>query len=202
MLKVGGRSATVVPQGVLFGSSKAHQSLREKLVEENQLEAVVNLPSGVFKPYAGVATAILIFTKGGETDDVWFYDLENDGYSLDDKRNPIAKNDLPHLIASWKQYRKSKGRPVEDFTGHKLQLQFVKDYSEGLGETDWTDRTQKAFVVARADLKANKYDLSINRYKEVLYQEEQYEPPKEILARLKALEAEIQQELVELEGML
>ena len=105
MLKVGGRSATVVPQGVLFGSSKAHQSLRKTLVEDNQLEAVVNLTSGVFKPYAGVATAILIFTKGGETDNVWFYDLENDGFSLDDKRNPIDKNDLPHLVASWKQYR-------------------------------------------------------------------------------------------------
>jgi type I restriction enzyme M protein len=87
MLKVGGRSATIVPQGVLFGSSKAHQSLRKTLVEDNQLEAVINLPSGVFKPYAGVATAILIFTKGGQTDEVWFYDLQNDGYSLDDKRN-------------------------------------------------------------------------------------------------------------------
>lgn len=91
MLKVGGRSATIVPQGVLFGSSKAHQSLRKTLVEDNQLEAVINLPSGVFKPYAGVATAILIFTKGGQTDEVWFYDLQNDGYSLDDKRNPIKR---------------------------------------------------------------------------------------------------------------
>ena len=107
MLKVGGRSATVVPQGVLFGSSNAHQSLRKALVEDNQLEAVINLPSGVFKPYAGVATAILIFTKGGETDNVWFYDLKDDGYSLDDKRNPIARNDIPHLVASWKQYRRS-----------------------------------------------------------------------------------------------
>ena len=202
MLKVGGRSATVVPQGVLFGSSKAHLSLREKLVEENQLEAVINLPSGVFKPYAGVATAILIFTKGGETDDVWFYDLANDGYSLDDKRNPVAKNDLPHLIASWKQYRQSKGRPVDAFMGQKLQSQFMSEYPEGIAATDFQDRTQKAFVVPKADLKANKYDLSINRYKEVVYQEEQYEPPKEILARLKALEAEIQQELAELEAML
>ena len=122
MLKVGGRSATVVPQGVLFGSSKAHQSLRKTLVEDNQLEAVVNLPSGVFKPYAGVATAILIFTKGGETDNVWFYDLENDGFSLDDKRNPIDKNDLPHLVASWKQYRKGKNLPADEFVGHKLRL--------------------------------------------------------------------------------
>lgn len=202
MLKVGGRSATVVPQGVLFGSSKAHQSLREKLVEDNQLEAVINLPSGVFKPYAGVATAILIFTKGGETDDVWFYDLANDGFSLDDKRNPIAKNDLPHLVASWKQYRKSKGRLVDDFIGHKLRHSREGGNPPLMENNDWQDRAQKAFVVPKADLSANKYDLSINRYKEVVYQEEQYEPPNEILARLKALEAEIQQELVELEGML
>ena len=199
MLKVGGRSATIVPQGVLFGSSKAHQSLRQKLVEDNQLEAVINLPSGVFKPYAGVATAILIFTKGGETDNVWFYDLENDGYSLDDKRNPIAKNDIPHLVTSWKQYRRGKGLPVDDFIGHKIK--------EKLDDTvdpmmDWTDRTQKAFVVSKADLADNKYDLSINRYKEVVYQEEQYEAPRVILARLKALETEIQQGLNELEGML
>ena len=199
MLKVGGRSATIVPQGVLFGSSKAHQSLRQKLVEDNQLEAVINLPSGVFKPYAGVATAILIFTKGGETDNVWFYDLENDGYSLDDKRNPIAKNDIPHLVTSWKQYRRGKGLPVDDFIGHK-----IKDKLDDIVApmTEWTDRTQKAFVVPKADLAANKYDLSINRYKEVVYQEEQYEAPRVILARLKALEVEIQQELDELEGML
>ncbi|MGI9278357.1 MAG: HsdM family class I SAM-dependent methyltransferase [Endozoicomonas sp.] len=214
MLKIGGRSATVVPQGVLFGSSKAHQSLRSTLVEDNQLEAVVNLPSGVFKPYAGVATAILIFTKGGETDNVWFYDLEHDGYSLDDKRNPVEKNDLPHLVASWKEFRKSKSLPVDDFMGHKLKeaasrhSQVSPRHSHEGGNPpliendDWLDRTQKAFVVPKADLKANKYDLSINRYKEVVYEEEIYDPPKEILGRLKALEAEIQQELVELEGML
>ena len=198
MLKVGGRSATVVPQGVLFGSSKAHQSLRKTLVEDNQLEAVVNLPSGVFKPYAGVATAILIFTKGGETDNVWFYDLENDGFSLDDKRNPIDKNDLPHLVSSWKQYRKGKNLLVDEFMGHKLKDQL----NDVAPITDWQDRTQKAFVVPKADLKANKYDLSINRYKEVVYEEEVYDPPKEILGRLKALEVEIQKELGELEGML
>ncbi|WP_373691402.1 hypothetical protein [Endozoicomonas sp. YOMI1] len=128
--------------------------------------------------------------------------MANDGYSLDDKRNPIAKNDLPHLIASWKQYRKSKGRPVDDFTGHKLCHSHEGGNPSLIENNDWQDRTQKAFVVPRADLKANKYDLSINRYKEVVYQEEQYEPPEDILARLKALEADIQKELVELEGML
>ena len=202
MLKVGGRSATVVPQGVLFGSSKAHQSLRKALVEHNQLEAVINLPSGVFKPYAGVATAILIFTKGGETDNVWFYDLENDGFSLDDKRNPIEKNDIPHLIASWKQYRQSRNLPADDFMSHKFLAKFIQEYPDRLPETDWLDRTAKAFVVPKEDLKANKYDLSINRYKEVVYEEEVYDPPKEILGRLKALEVEIQKELGELEGLL
>ena len=202
MLKVGGRSATVVPQGVLFGSSKAHQSLRKALVEDNQLEAVINLPSGVFKPYAGVATAILMFTKGGETDNVWFYDLEHDGYSLDDKRYPIEKNDIPHLIASWKQYRQSKNLLADEFMGHKFNEQFDEQFPNGLEANDWQDKTQKAFVVPKADLKANKYDLSINRYKEVVYEEEVYDPPKEVLGRLKALEVEIQKELGELEGML
>ena len=201
MLKVGGRSATVVPQGVLFGSSKAHQSLRKALVEDNQLEAVINLPSGVFKPYAGVATAILIFTKGGQTNNVWFYDLENDGFSLDDKRNPIDKNDLPHLIASWQHYRQQQGLPASNFMGHKFKAQFTGEMDKAV-QADYDDRTRKAFTVPKDELKANKYDLSINRYKEVVYEEESYDPPKEILKRLKALETEIQQELVELEGML
>ncbi len=215
MLKVGGRSATVVPQGVLFGSSNAHQALRKTLIEDNQLEAVINLPSGVFRPYAGVATAILIFTKGGETDDVWFYDLQNDGLSLDDKRNPIDKNDLPHLVASWKQFRKSKGLPVDDFMGYKLQSQLDEDLKRHSREgsnpatlnasdssNDWTDRKQKAFAVPKADIVEKKYDLSINRYKEMVYEEVKYDPPKDILGRLKTLENQIQAELDELEAML
>ena len=203
MLKVGGRSATIVPQGVLFGSSKAHQSLRKTLVEDNQLEAVINLPSGVFKPYAGVATAILIFTKGGQTDEVWFYDLQNDGYSLDDKRNPIKDNDLPHLLASWKHYRTLRGLPVDNFMGEKLGSLLKQQYPEGIDAgVDFKDRTQAAFVVPKADIAAQKYDLSINRYKEVVYQAEEYEDPKVILKRLKDLEKEILADLDELEGML
>ncbi|AQA18345.1 N-6 DNA methylase [Halioglobus japonicus] len=177
MLKLGGRSATIVPDGVLFGSSKAHQQLRRLLIEENQLEAVISLPSGVFKPYAGVSTAIIVFTKGGQTDNVWFYDVENDGYSLDDKRTRIDKDDLPDCLEKWQAYRAGK--------------------AEGLG-----DKTAKAFLVPAEDIRGNKYDLSINRYKEVVYEEEHYDPPKEILGRLMALEEEIQQELKELEGML
>ncbi|WP_412500304.1 type I restriction-modification system subunit M [Shewanella chilikensis] len=209
MLKVGGRSATVVPQGVLFGSSKAHVALRELLVEKNQLEAVINLPSGVFKPYAGVATAILIFTKGGETNKVWFYDLENDGYSLDDKRNPIAQNDIPHLVSSWQHYRKQNHMLTGNFMGDKLQSLLSKQFpnSEHLkdaegNEREYSDRTQKAFTVPKADIAANKYDLSINRYKEVVYREETYEAPKVILGKLKALEQEILADIDALEAML
>ncbi len=107
MLRIGGQSATIVPDGVLFGSSKAHQQLRKMLVENNQLEAVISLPSGVFKPYAGVSTAIIIFTKGGSTDHVWFYDVQADGFSLDDKRTPIKDNDLPDMVAKYKSRDKA-----------------------------------------------------------------------------------------------
>ena len=178
MLKLGGRCAMIVPDGVLFGSSKAHQSLRQTLIEENQLEAIISLPSGVFKPYAGVSTAILIFTKGGETDHVWFYDLQADGYSLDDKRTEIEDNDLPDCLEKWQQRDKV------------------------IAESEENDLTQKSFWVSKADIAKNKYDLSINRYKEVVYEEEEYDPPKEILQRLKDLEKEIMADLDELEGML
>ncbi len=189
ILKLGGRSATIVPDGVLFGSSKAHQSLRKALLEENTLEGIISLPSGVFKPYAGVSTAILIFTKGGETDNVFFYDVQADGYSLDDKRTPLTgegSNDLPLALEKWQQYR-----------DQVLALADNEKLTEQFG-----DRTQPAFIIPASEIADNKYDLSINRYKEVVYEEEQYDPPKEILARLKALEAEIQQDLIELEGML
>lgn len=174
MLKTGGRSATIVPDGVLFGSSKAHRALRKMLVDENQLEAVVSLPSGVFKPYAGVSTGVLVFTKGGKTKDVFYYDVQADGFSLDDKRTKIDDNDLPDLIERWKK-RDSK-----------------KD----------TDRTGKAFFVPADEIRKNKYDLSINRYKEIVYEEEEYDPPTEILARMRALEKEIMADMDELEEML
>ncbi|MCW8091566.1 type I restriction-modification system subunit M [Alteromonas sp. ASW11-130] len=182
MLRIGGRSATIVPDGVLFGSSKAHQQLRQLLVDNNQLEAVISLPSGVFKPYAGVSTAILIFTKGGTTDHVWFYDVQADGFSLDDKRTPIKDNDLPDLVAQFKARDKA------------------------VAETEANDRvitdSKKHFWVSKEDITSNKYDLSINRYKEVVYEEEQYDPPKEILGKLVSLETEILADLKELEGMI
>jgi type I restriction enzyme M protein len=178
MLKNGGRSATIVPDGVLFGASKAHLALRQRLVDKNQLEAVISLPSGVFRPYAGVSTGILIFTKGGKTEDVFFYDVQDDGFSLDDKRNQLYDNtfagDLPACLSRWRARDPHKDK----------------------------DRSDKTFFVNAKEIREKNYDLSINRYKKTVYKEIQYEPPKEILKKLKNLENEIIQDLDELEGML
>jgi type I restriction enzyme M protein len=174
MLKKGGRSATIVPDGVLFGSSNAHVALRRALVEENQLEGIISLPSGVFKPYAGVSTAILVFAKGGKTDHVFFYDLKSDGFSLDDKRDSIRDNDLPDALACWRKKNAEKD----------------------------TDRTAKHFMVPVTEIEQKDFDLSINRYKEAKHEEIKYDPPKKIIAKLRALEAEIATDLSELEGML
>lgn len=188
-LKLGGRAAVIVPDGVLFGSSTAHQQLRQALITQNQLEGIVSLPSGVFKPYAGVSTAILIFTKGGSTERLWFYDLQADGYSLDDKRTELkgeGSNDLPDAINQWQAYRKL----VESNAS-------AEDINQAFG-----DKTKKAFVVDAKAIVENKFDLSINRYKEVVYQQETYEDPKVILQKLKSIESEIMADLNELEGML
>jgi type I restriction enzyme M protein len=174
MLRLGGRSATIVPDGVLFGSSNAHQALRKMLIEENQLDAVISLPSGVFRPYAGVSTAILVFTKGGRTNEVFFYDVQADGFSLDDKRDAVDANDLPDALRRWKQRE-----PARD-----------------------TDRTEKAFFVTATEIAGNKYDLSLNRYHETVQTEERFDPPSEILRRMKGLEAEILSELEALEAMI
>jgi len=174
MLKKGGRSATIVPDGVLFGSSNAHVALRQLLVRENQLEAVISLPSGVFKPYAGVSTAILVFTKGGKTDNVFFYDVQADGFSLDDKRDPIKANDLPTALERWQKKSAKKD----------------------------TDRTAKHFMVPVKEIEKKNFDLSINRYKEAKHEEVTFEPPKKIIAKLRRLEAEIAKDLGELEGLL
>ena len=159
---------------MLFGSSNAHRQLRELLVDRNQLEAVISLPSGVFKPYAGVSTGILVFTKGGRTDNVFFYDVQADGYSLDDKRELVGGNDLPDCLARWRCRD-----PQRD-----------------------TDRTNKAFFVSASDIREAGYDLSLSRYKETVYEEEEYDPPQVILARMKSLNEEIGADLAELEEML
>lgn len=176
MLKAGGRAAVIVPDGVLFGSSTAHKQLRAKLVEENQLEAVVSLPSGAFKPYAGVSTGILVFSKGGETKDVLFVDVQADGYSLDDKREPIEQNDLPLAAEAWAKFRQGKG--------------------------EFGDRTAKTFTVRAQEIRETAYDLSIGRYKDARYEEEKFDPPMVIVKRMQELEADIQKDLKELEGLL
>ncbi len=178
MLKVGGRSATIVPDGVLFGSSKAHVQLRQHLIENNQLEAVISLPSGVFKPYAGVSTAIIIFTKGGKTENVFFYDVQSDGRTLDDKRTLIGdgSGDLPDVQAKYLQWCEGKG--------------------------DFSDRTAKAFEVLVDDIRAQSYDLSINRYRLQVHASQQHANPKEILATLRELQDSIQIELDSLQELL
>ena len=176
MLKVGGRCACIVPDGVLFGSSTAHKAIRKEIIENHRLEAVISMPSGVFKPYAGVSTAVLIFTKTGHggTDKVWFYDMQADGFSLDDKRSPVAENDIPDIVARF----------------HNLD-----------GEAD-RERTDKSFFVPAKEIVENEYDLSINKYKKTEYVAVEYASTTEIMADLHELEMEITAGLAELEGML
>lgn len=178
MLKKGGRCAVIVPDGVLFGSSNAHRKLRAEIIDNHQLDAIIKLPSGVFKPYAGVATAIMVFTKAGETQDVFFYDVEADGFSLDDKRQPVKENDLPDLVEQWRKW------------------------DGGSGKKHFKDRSKKAFFVPADEIREEKFDLSVNRYKEVVYEEPEYDEPKDILGRLSKIEADISADLKELEGML
>jgi type I restriction enzyme M protein len=177
LLKPGGRAAVIVPDGVLFGSSKAHKDLRRILVEDQKLDAVVKLPSGVFRPYAGVSTAILFFTKtnSGGTEEVWFYDVRADGYSLDDKRNPVEADDLPDVLERWAS-RKSTERD--------------------------RSRTEQSFCVPKADILAQGYDLSLNRYKEIVHDEIAHRPPLEIIADIEALEDDIAQGMAQLKAML
>ena len=176
ILKVGGRCACIVPDGVLFGSSTAHKAIRKEIVENQRLEAVVSMPSGVFKPYAGVSTAVLIFTKTehGGTDQVWFYDMTADGFSLDDKRTPVTENDIPDIVERFKHLDK---------------------------ETD-RKRTEKSFLVPKQEIVDNGYDLSINKYKEVEYIPVEYPPTSEIMANIRELEMEIGNEMDELEKLL
>lgn len=195
LLKVGGRAAVIVPDGVLFGSSKAHRTLRQQLVEEQKLEAVISLPSGVFRPYAGVSTGILIFTRtdSGGTDQVWFYDMEADGWSLDDKRTPLLPEEKLGVLA--------KGLSPEEHAKNNLPDLLARWAQRTTTERD-RPRTAQSFTVPKADLVAQGYDLSLNRYKEVVHEAVEHEPPARILADLKQLETEIQQGLAELERML
>ena len=183
LLKKGGRCACVVPDGVLFGASKAHKALRKELVENHFLQAVISLPSGVFKPYAGVSTAILVFAKtgAGGTEDVWFYDVKADGFTLDDKRSPTDANDLPDLLNRWERWTSSL---------------------DGRAEEASRKRSEQSFFVPKADIVANDYDLSINRYKEVVYETVEYDSPAEILARLEQIDKEIAEQMAALKKAL
>ena len=214
LLKPGGRAAIIVPDGVLFGSSNAHKTLRQLLVEGQKLDAVISLPGGVFKPYAGVSTAILLFTKtnSGGTDHVWFYDVDADGMSLDDKRTELlppeklgavpkfaltdaehAKNNLPDILARWRSLS-GTGVPPVSLGKHGQDAHATKEFAR--------PRTAQSFCVPKADIVAQGYDLSLNRYKEVVHEEVAHRPPREILKALAKLETEIQQGMKELEGML
>lgn len=176
ILDLGGRCAVIVPDGVLFGSTKAHKDIRKTLVEENALEGVISMPSGVFKPYAGVSTAVLLFTKGGETNKVWFYDMQSDGFSLDDKRSKLDNDgDIPDIIEKWRAIK-------ED---HSI---------EPTKEDKW-------FWVEKEEIVDNGYDLSINKYKEIEYEEVVYDAPEVILGRIEALEKSILEDIAAIKGM-
>lgn len=176
MLSLGGTAAVIVPSGVIQNSGKAFEAARKLIVEQAELKAVIAVPSGAFKPYAGVSTAILIFTKGGETKNVWFYDMQADGYTLDDKRNKIADSDLPDIVQRYKE---------------RASLNAAN-----------TDRKQKYFVVHKQEIVANQYDLNLSTYKEEVYEEVVYEKPELILEKLESLEAEIQKGLAGLRGLI
>ena len=176
ILKTGGRCASIVPDGVLFGSTGGHKSIRKEIVENHKLEAIISMPSGVFKPYAGVSTAIMIFTKTGTggTDKVWFYDMKADGYSLDDKRNPIEDNDINDIVERFSNLDKEVDRK----------------------------RTEQSFFVPVEEIRDNGYDLSINKYKEIEYEEVKYDSPQEIMLRIRELEMDITAGIEELAGMI
>ena len=176
MLKNGGRAAVIVPDGVLFGSSKAHKQIRKEIIDNHKLEAVISMPSGVFKPYAGVSTAILVFTRtgAGGTDQVWFYDMKADGYSLDDKRQPVPESDIEDIITRFHNRENEKERK----------------------------RTEQSFFVDADEIRENDFDLSINKYKEIVYEPVEYDPPEVILDRIDEMEKEIQENMAELRKLL
>ena len=178
ILKTGGRTASIVPDGVLFGSSNQHKAIRKEIIENHKLEAIISMPSGVFKPYAGVSTAIMIFTKTGQggTDKVWFYDMTADGFSLDDQRQPVKENDIPDVIARY--------------------------HNRNSEEEQQRKRTEKSFFVPKEEIVENDYDLSINKYKEIVIEKKEYEHPKVILKRVMDMEEEIQSILKELGDIL
>lgn len=206
MLKMGGTAAVIVPSGVIQNSGKAFEAVRKLIIEKAELKAVIAVPSGAFKPYAGVSTAILIFTKGGETNNVWFYDMQADGYTLDDKRNKIADSDLPDIVQRY------KNRLNHD--SHDLGITMMAAESETSYEANTnhspsenqknhsSDRRLKYFMVPKKEIVANKYDLNLSTYKEEVYEEVVYEKPNVIFGKLENIEADIQKGLAELKELM
>lgn len=206
MLQPGGRAAVIVPDGVLFGSTKSHKEIRKAIIEDHKLDAVVSLPSGVFKPYAGVSTAILFFTKtnSGGTDNVWFYDMQADGFSLDDKRTPLIKDlDLTTEADAIDKSLLESDKAPSEHANHKLNnipdVLFRWQQSESEGSRK---RTEQSFYVPMSEITSNDYDLSINRYKEVVYEEVEYDEPQVILKRIKELQQAMDKGIADLEAML
>lgn len=195
MLKTGGRAAVIIPDGVLFGSSKAHKQIRQEIIENHKLDAVISMPSGVFKPYAGVSTAVIFFTKTGTggTEDVWFYDMKADGYSLDDKRTEVKDNNIPDIITRWHSFSNAS-------QSVSVETSVSEDKSSSLEYT--RKRTDQSFMVPVADIQENDYDLSINRYKEIVYEEVEYAPPADIIADIENLDQQRQTALANLKKML
>jgi type I restriction enzyme M protein len=200
-LTIGGRAAVIVPDGVLFGSSKAHKTIRQEIIDNHQLQGIISMPSGVFKPYAGVSTAIMLFTKtnSGGTDHVWFYDMKSDGYSLDDKQNLLGatndagetiqkheENNLPDIISKWNIFE-------------ALASSDPKRY---VSEIKKAKRTDQSFFVPVSEIRENDYDLSINRYKEIVYEKVEYNKPEVILSKIAALDTERQTLIDSLENLL
>lgn len=225
-LKTGGRCAVIVPDGVLFGSSNAHKQIRQQLVEKQKLQAVISMPSGVFKPYAGVSTAILLFTKteSGGTDYVWFYDMQADGYSLDDKRTPLffmptnneninvdfdpeafhRKNNIPDIVKKYKEITSaplSDQAPLSDRITAPRSPSVIEVLSDQATVTE-RSRSEQSFLVPFSEIKANDWDLSINRYKEIVYEEVKYDKPDKIIADIKQLDTKRTQALTLLEKLL
>jgi len=224
LLVTGGRCSVIVPDGVLFGTSNAHISTRKMLVDKCKLEGVVSMPSGVFKPYAGVSTAVLVFQKGGTTDNVWFYDMEADGFSLDDKRQKVAENDIPDIVKRWREKNqshpeRSRGMShasdsVEPKETVRKAAEAATPYGEHVSQPEADappaqtpldvtgDRRGKSFLVPADEIRANKYDLSISRYKEIEHKQIEYEKPEVIMRKVLSLEKEIETQIQEIRSML
>ena len=208
MLKMGGTAAVIVPSGVIQNSGKAFEALRKLIIEKAELKAVIAVPSGAFKPYAGVSTAILIFTKGGETNHVWFYDMQADGYTLDDKRNKIAESDLPDIVQRYKNRLNQNTLSETGLAGLKNEQDFANSKTSKMStptsgkssnsENPDSDRRLKYFMVPKKEIVENGYDLNLNTYKEEVYEEVVYENPTLIIGKLEELEKDIQRGLTDL----